>query len=152
LATNVVRFDPFEDLTRLQREVNRLFEDNSRPAPSRTTEYAAQRSWSPAVDIYEDANQILIRAELAGMKQDDIDIELSGDTLTLKGDRKFAEDGQREGYVRVERSYGPFQRSFTIGVPVDGDAVTASYKDGILEIRLPKSEITKPKKVMVSNG
>ena len=152
MAANIVRFDPFEDLTRLQREVNRLFEDNSRPAAPRTAEHAAQRSWTPAVDIYEDANEIILRAELAGLKQEDIDIELTGDTLTIKGDRKFEDAEKRDGYVRVERAYGPFQRSFTIGVPVNADAVKAAYRDGILEIRLPKSEQVKAKKVQVTAG
>jgi len=152
MAANIVRFDPFEDLTRLQREVNRLFEDNSRPGASRTAENTVQRSWTPAVDIYEDAGEVILRAELAGIKQEDIDIELSGDTLTIKGDRKFEELEKRDGYVRVERTYGPFQRAFTIGIPVNADAIKASYRDGILEVRLPKSEQAKAKKVQVTAG
>ena len=145
---NIVRFDPFEDLTRLQREVNRLFEDNSRTG--RASEPASTRTWAPVVDIFEDQNEIVVRAELPGIKQEEIDIELTGDTLTLKGERKFGDAERREGYVRVERAYGQFQRSFTIGVPVQNDAVTASYKDGLLEVHLPKSEATKPKKVKVA--
>lgn len=152
MAANIVRFDPFEDLSRLQREVNRLFEDNGRPGGNRASEHVSQRTWTPAVDIYEDASKIVLRAELAGLSQDEIDIELTGDTLTIKGDRKFDESERREGYVRIERSYGPFQRAFTIGIPVDADAVKASYRDGILEIQLPKSEETRPKKVQVTTG
>jgi HSP20 family protein len=152
MAANIVRFDPFEDLSRLQREVNRLFEDNGRPGGNRAAENVSQRTWTPAVDIYEDASKIVLRAELAGLSQDEIDIELTGDTLTIKGDRKFDENERREGYVRIERSYGPFQRAFTIGIPVDADAVKASYRDGILEIQLPKSEETRPKKVQVTTG
>ena len=148
---NIVRFDPFEDfshLSRLQREVNRLFEDNTRSG--RNAEPASSRTWAPPVDILEDGNEIIVRAELPGLKQEDIDIELTGDTLTLKGERKFEDTQRKDSYVRVERAYGQFQRSFTIGVPVQNDAVTASYKDGLLEVHLPKSEATKPKKVKVS--
>ncbi|MCW3060091.1 MAG: Heat shock protein Hsp20 [Capsulimonas sp.] len=147
---NIVRFDPFEDLGRLQREVNRLFEDNSRT--SRGTETTAARTWAPSVDILEDGSEIIVIADLPGLRQEDIDIELTGETLTIKGERKFEDTQRKDRYVRVERSYGTFQRSFTIGVPIQNDAVKASYKDGILEVHLPKSEETKPKKVQVSAG
>jgi HSP20 family protein len=146
--TNIVRFEPFEDMARIQREVNRLFEDNGRTG--RVSEPASARTWAPLVDIFEDANEIVVRAELPGVSQEEIDIELTGDTLTIKGERKFEDAQRRDNYVRVERSYGQFQRSFTIGVPVQNDAVSASYKEGILEVHLPKSEATKPKKVKVS--
>ncbi|BDI33247.1 molecular chaperone [Capsulimonas corticalis] len=147
---NIVRFDPFEDLNRLQREVNRLFEDNSRSG--RGTETAAARTWAPSVDILEDGNEIVVIADLPGLRQEDIDIELTGETLTIKGERKFEDTQRKDRYVRVERSYGTFQRSFTIVAPVQHDGVKASYKDGILEVHLPKSEETKPKKVQVSAG
>ena len=145
---NIVRFDPFEDLTRLQREVNRLFEDNGRPG--RSAEPASTRAWAPVVDIFEDQNEIVVKAELPGIRQEDIDIELTGDTLTIKGQRKFEDTARKDNYVRIERAYGQFQRAFTIGVPVQNEAVTAGYKDGVLEVHLPKSEATKPKKVKVS--
>jgi len=146
---NIVRFDPFEDMARLQREVNRLFEDGSRSAHG-PSELTAARTWAPAVDIFEDRQEIIVRAELPGMKQEDIDIELTGDTLTLKGERRFDETHRKDNYVRVERAYGHFHRSFTISVPVLADAVKATYKDGLLEVHLPKSEETKPKKVIVT--
>jgi len=149
---NIVRFDPFEDVARLQREVNRLFEDNTRVRGRDGAEMASARTWAPPVDILEDQNEIIVRAELPGLKQEDIDIELTGDTLVIKGERKFEDAQRKDNYVRVERSYGAFQRVFTIGVPVEHDGVKASYKEGILEVRLPKSEATKPKKVQVSAG
>lgn len=149
---NIVRFDPFEDMARLQREVNRLFEDNTRTRGRDGAEQASARTWAPAVDILEDQNEIVVRAELPGLKQEDIDIELTGETLTIKGERKFEDTERKDHYVRVERSYGAFQRAFTIGAPVQHDAVSASYKDGVLEVHLPKSEATKPKKVQVSAG
>jgi HSP20 family protein len=149
---NIVRFDPFDDVLRLQREVNRLFEDNTRGGSRSNAEMTSTRSWSPAVDIFEDQNEIVVKAELPGLKQEDIDIELTGDTLTIRGERKFEDMQRRDNYVRVERAYGTFQRSFTIGVPVKHEGVTASYKDGILEVHLPKSDETKPKKVQVKAG
>jgi HSP20 family protein len=146
---SIVRFDPFEDITRLQREVNRLFDDNGRQQTRPSTENAVLRSWAPSVDILEDNNEIVVTADVPGIKQEDIDIELTGETLTIKGERKFEDTARKDSYVRVERSYGAFQRSFTIGVPVQQQAVTANYKDGILEVRLPKSEEIKPKKVQI---
>jgi len=149
-VANIVRFDPFEDMGRLQREVNRLFEDNSRSTGRNGAELASTPTWAPAVDIFEDREEIVVKAELPGLKQQDIDIELTGDTLTLKGERKFEDTQRKDNYVRVERAYGSFHRSFTIGVPVKHDSVRASYRDGLLEIHLPKSEETKPKKVLVT--
>lgn len=150
---NIVRFDPFEDLTRLQREVNRLFEDNTRPAVRNGgPEQASLRAWSPAVDISEDGNEIVVKADLPGVKQDDIDIELTGETLTIRGERKFEDTQRKDNYVRVERAYGSFQRAFNIGVPIQADKVSASFRDGILELRLPKSEETKPKKIQVATN
>lgn len=149
---NIVRFDPFEDMARLQREVNRLFESSERGngAGRGNAEHASTRIWAPAVDIAEDPTEIVVNAELPGLKQEDIDIELTGDTLTIKGERKFDSTQRKDNYVRIERAYGTFQRSFTIGVPVQNEAVSASYKDGVLEVHLPKSEATKPKKVAVT--
>jgi HSP20 family protein len=152
MANNIVRFDPFEDLARLQREVNRLFEDSGRSGSRGSSEATSARLWAPAVDIYEDGHEIVFRAELAGLKQDDIDIERTGDTLTIKGERRFEDKQQKENYIRVERAYGQFQRSFTIPVPVEHDKVSASYHDGLLEIRVPKAEATRPKKVQVQAG
>jgi HSP20 family protein len=152
----IVRFDPFRELDRLQNEVNRLFEGYTQ-TPERGSAVApysggTARTWSPTVDIAENENEIVLRAEVPGMRQEDIDIELTGDTLTLRGERKFENEEKRENFVRVERSYGRFQRSFQLGVPVQADAVTASYKDGLLEVHLPKSEETKPRKVQVTTS
>jgi HSP20 family protein len=149
----IVRFDPFRELDRLQSEVNRLFEGyNGTPERSANAASPMQsgRMWSPAVDVAENQNEIVLRAEIPGMKQDEIDIELTGDTLTLRGERKFENEERAENFVRVERSYGRFQRSFTLGIPIQHDKVSASYKDGVLEIHLPKSEETKPRKVTVT--
>lgn len=152
---SIVRYDPFRDLDRLQSEMNRLFEGVLAPTSERGTGQITQatRLWSPAVDVAETQSEIVLRAELPGLKPEEVDIELTGDTLTLRGERKFENEDRKDNFVRVERSYGRFQRSFTLAVPVNADAVKASYKDGVLEIHLPKSEANKPRKVqVVSHG
>jgi HSP20 family protein len=148
----IVRFDPFEDLTRIQREVNRLFEDTSRTTGRDGAEAASTRTWAPSVDIFEDANEVAFKVELPGIKQEDIDIEMVGDTLTLKGERHFEDIERKDNYIRVERSYGKFQRSFLIPVTIEQDRIQASFKDGVLSVRLPKVEAVKPKKVQVTGG
>lgn len=151
---SIVRYDPFRDLDRLQSEMNRLFEGVIAPTGERGTGQMTQstRVWSPAVDVAESQTDIVLRAELPGIKPEDVDIELTGDTLTLRGERKFESEERKDDFVRVERSYGRFQRSFTLAVPVNADAVKASYKDGVLEIHLPKSEANKPRKVQVTSA
>jgi len=144
---SLARWYPFRDLESLQEDVNKLFQERFVKPAKETT---AARLWAPVVDVIEDDEKIIVRAELAGMKKEDIDIELTGDTLTIKGERKFENEEKKENFVRVERVYGQFQRSFTIGVPVKSDQIKAGYKDGILEIAIPKSEDLKPKKVEVT--
>lgn len=137
----IARWDPFRELEELQERVNRLFQER--------TSRGGARAWAPVVDVYEDENSIVVRAELPGMKREDIDIEITHDSLTISGERKFDAD-EKQNFLRVERPYGAFSRSFAINVPVNTEDVKASYKDGILEISIPKSEETKPKKVQVA--
>lgn len=153
----MIRLDkgPFDSLARLQDEMNRLFERSFGTFPSRRVspqEFISERIWSPVVDVYEDQDNIVLRAELPGMKQDEIDIDLTGDTLTIHGERKFADEERKDNYVRVERAYGEFKRSFTIGMPIQAEKVKATYRDGILEVTIPKSEEVKPRKVKVNVG
>jgi HSP20 family protein len=148
---DAMRWSPFDDLRTVQEEVNRLFEQRAGNQPNpygARRENVSTRVWTPAVDVYEDENEIVLRVDLPGMKQDEIKIELAGDSLTLSGARVLPEQ-DRERYVRLERIYGPFQRSFTIGVPLQHDKVAASYHDGVLELHLPKAEEIKPKRVEV---
>ena len=149
MANSIVRFDPFEDLTRLQLEMNRLFDDSVTSGPTRRRSPSSGRAWAPSVDIHEDENSITVKADLPGVKMEDIDIEMQDDTLTIKGERKFEDEENRHGYVRIERSYGSFQRSFNVGVPVQADHINASYRDGLLTVTLPKAEHVKPKKVEI---
>jgi len=126
---------------------DQLFTTN-RCAPSR--EGVANRGWVPAIDVYEDAESLQFHVELPGLKPEEIDVELKGDTLTIKGERKFENEEKKSGYVRVERAYGKFQRSFTLGVPINADGLKATCKNGVLEVIVPKAEAIKPKKALVT--
>jgi HSP20 family protein len=153
MVNNIVRFDPFEDLARLQREMNNLFNDSRGEARiPRTRENTASSVWSPSVDVKEDESQIVVRVELPGVRSEDIDLELSGDTMTIRGEKKFEDEEKSGSYVRIERLYGRFQRSFTLNAQIDQDSIAASFKDGVLTVRLPKSQVSKRKKVEVVAG
>jgi HSP20 family protein len=115
----------------------------------RQAEPVSERYWQPLVDIREDKDSFVVHAEIPGMKLEDIDIELSGDSLTIRGERKLESEEKKENYVRVERRYGSFLRTFNIGCPIQSEKVEAQYKDGILSIVLPKAEEIKPKKVSI---
>lgn len=141
---NVLRWDPFRELERLQSEINRAFETTTQQSTP-----SAPRSWSPSVDVLETEEAVTLHLELPGMKQEEIDIELSGETLTVRGERKRSHEEKSDHYVRIERSYGRFQRTFTLSTPIQNDKVSATYRDGILEVTLPKSEETKPRKIAV---
>ncbi|MEJ2068311.1 MAG: Hsp20/alpha crystallin family protein, partial [Deltaproteobacteria bacterium] len=105
--------------------------------------------WSPVVDIYETDESVILKAELPGMTKEDISIEINENNLVLKGERCFQKDIKEENYHRIERSYGTFSRSFTLPDTVDRDNVTANFKDGILEITIPKIEGAKPKQIEI---
>ncbi len=138
----ISRWDPFRDLSVLQDRINRMFNETTRPAEG------TSRTWAPVVDILETEGDLIVRAEIPGMTREEIDIEITSESLNIKGDRTFDEES-RDRFLRVERPYGPFQRSFSIGVPVNASKVKATYKDGILEIVIPKAEEVKPKKIEV---
>ena len=140
----LARWDPFRELEELQERVNRVFQERLRGGEGR------ERAWAPVVDAFEDDESIIIQAELPGLKREDIDIEITEDSLTIRGERKFEDENKK--YMRVERPYGPFARTFAINVPVKLGDVKAKYTDGVLEVVLPKAEETKPKKVQVSVG
>lgn len=142
----LVRIDPLREMERLHHEFNRLFDGGYSPEARPEN----VRPWIPAIDIAETADAFVVRAELPGMKRDDIDIELTGETLTLKGERRAEDEEHKDRFVRVERRYGQFQRTFTLATPVQSDKVSATYRDGILDVRLPKSEATRPRKVQVT--
>jgi HSP20 family protein len=112
-------------------------------------ETEVRSGWMPSVDVKETDQALTFYVEVPGMRQEDIDVELVGDVLTIRGKREFSEEEKREDYVRIERSYGSFQRSFTIGVPVKADEISATYRDGILTVVVPKADEVKPRKIEV---
>ncbi|UCH34883.1 MAG: Hsp20/alpha crystallin family protein [Armatimonadota bacterium] len=140
-----LRWDPFENIADLRERISRMVEDSLRDHLG-SSEAADPRSWAPRVDIYETDSSLVFETELPGLAQADIDIELDGDRLTIKGTRKPAEGRE---YVRMERPYGPFHRSFAIGVPIDRSGVTATYRDGVLAVTLPKARRHQTRRIKV---
>lgn len=140
------RWDPFRELSTLQDRINRVFNDQI----TRGESEGAAKTWAPVVDILEDENDLIVRAELPGINREDIDVEVTSESLTIRGERKL-DDQSKEKYLRVERAYGPFQRSFSIGVPVQPDKIKAAYRDGVLEVTIPKAEAVKPKKIEINS-
>ena len=114
----------------------------------------SNRPWSPAVDIYETENELVLKADLPGFNENDIDVRVENNTLTVHGERKFDQTVKEENYLRVERSYGSFSRSFGLPNTVNTEAIKAEYKNGVLSVELPKRAESKPKqvKVNVTNG
>jgi HSP20 family protein len=143
----VVKWDPFRDLISIQDRMNRLFEQTL--SRSRGEEGVSATTWTPAVDIYETADTIVMKAELPGVVREDIQIQINENTLTLQGERRFAKDVQEENYLRLERAYGGFHRSFTLPATVQQDKIRALFKDGVLELVLPKAEDSKPKRISI---
>lgn len=143
----VVKWDPFRDLISIQDRMNRLFEQTL--SRSREEEGVSPATWTPAVDIYETADTIVMKAELPGVAREDVQIQVNENTLTLQGERRFAKDVREESYLRLERAYGSFHRSFTLPATVHQDKIHALLKDGVLELTLPKAEDSKPKRVSI---
>lgn len=148
LILAIRRGGPFRDLISLQERMNRLFEESLSSLGEKEEKFFPG-TWSPAIDIYETPEELIIKAELPGIDISDIDIEIKDNTLFLKGERRFEKRVTEENYHRMEMSYGPFQRSFTLPNIVQHTQTKAKLKDGILEIILPKTEIKKTKKIEV---
>ena len=144
--TTTARFAFPNDLKNLQSQLNRIFEPFSRVAD----EDLATGTWAPPVDVAEVQEKLIVRAEVPGMKQEDISIEFENGVLTLRGERKLEKSNDGMTWHRVERTYGNFVRSFTLPRTVDPDRITATYRDGILEIDVPKKEEAKPKQIRIA--
>lgn len=143
----MIKYDPFRELRGLQDEMNRLF--NVGLTRSGNQEDIVRGAWSPSVDIFENKDKIVIEAELAGMKPEDVDVSIENNVITLRGERKFEKNEESENYHRVERSYGSFTRSFTLPRTVISDEADASFENGVLSITLPKREEAKARKVEI---
>lgn len=142
------RSDIFSELTRMQEEMNRFFDDFF----GEQRRGLAEGAWLPAVDVSETSDQFVVRAELPGMSQDDIDINVQENVLTLKGEKKQEQKEEKENFHRLERMYGSFSRSFTLPSGVKPEDIQATFKDGVLEVTMPKSEEAKPKKIAITAG
>lgn len=138
--------DPARD--RLTRLVDQVFSDFGGQM-GRSSEDVSDRVWSPAVDISETGDALLLRAELPGLKREDVEITLENNTLTIRGERKFEKSAEDENFLRVESSYGSFARSFTLPGNVQTDKTKAHFQDGVLEIRLPKMDEAKPRRIEI---
>ena len=145
----LVRWTPMGNLQSFQHEMNRMFDEFFRGGNGEAAGTGLS-SWTPAVDIHETEDAFVIKAELPGVSKDDVSIDVHQNTLTLRGQRKHEAEVKNERYHRVERAYGTFQRSFVLPAMVDHDKVQATYKDGVLELHLPKSEAAKPKRISIN--
>ena len=136
----IIRWDPFREMTQVQSQFNRLVDQvwNNR-----------QESWLPAVDVFDKKDAVVLKAELAGMDPDDIEIEVDDNVLTIKGERTLEEKVDEERYYRVERRFGSFQRSLALPQGVKADDIQAGYEDGILTVRVPKAEEEKPQRIEI---
>jgi HSP20 family protein len=142
----ITRRDQSRGLT-LQDEVNRLFEDNFTRERSGHADLA---TWAPPVDIYETENELVVKAELADFQDKDIDVRITNNTLTIRGERKFEKDVKEENYLRIERAYGSFMRSFSLPNTVSSENIRADYRNGVLTLHMAKREESKPKQIKVS--
>jgi HSP20 family protein len=143
----VVRYEPFRGLSTLHDQVNRLFNESVLRGQAQDS---AITTWAPAVDIYETPNELVVKADLPDVNEKDIDIRVENNLLTIRGERKFESSVSEDNYLRVERTYGSFSRSFTLPNTVNAETIHAEYKNGVLTVNLPKREESKPRQVKVS--
>ncbi len=140
-------WDPFAEVSELRKRMDEIFGEFFGRTPSAMA--GTEAIWSPLVDVHETKDGFQLQVELPGIRQEDIQVSMVGDTLTLKGERKRETEVKEDNYHRIERSYGTFQRSIVLPSVVDPNRVKATYRDGVLEIQLPKKEEAKPKEIKV---
>jgi HSP20 family protein len=146
----IVRWwDPMRDLSSIQEKMNQLFEDTFARSRGRD-EGLGTGMWTPAVDIYETSDAVVVKAEVPGLAKDQVGIEVRDGLLTLKGERKVEKDVKEENYHRLERAYGTFQRTFSLPATVEQEKISATLKNGVLELTLPKREQAKKKQITVA--
>jgi HSP20 family protein len=142
----IARLEPFRGLSTLQGQFNRLFNESF----GTQADESALTTWAPAVDIYETPNELVVKADLPDVNEKDIDVRVENNLLTIRGERKFEKSVSEENYLRVERTYGAFSRSFSLPNTVNAEAIGAEYKNGVLTVTLPKREESKPRQVKVT--
>ena len=148
----LIRWEPVRELQTMQNEMNRLFNTFfDAPAPGNGGQTTLRR-WIPAMDVVETDDHFVLRADLPGLNEGDVNIELDDNVLTISGERKAEHEQRNEGFYRVERASGSFSRSLTLPEGVDAEGIQASFDSGVLEVRVPKPEQQKPRKVQISVG
>jgi len=145
---NLVRWTPFSDVSLLQNQMNRLFDTALQGWSGDSTN--GTTAWIPAADVYESENELLVTLDLPGIDPKMVDVRVENNVLTIRGERKLDEKQNTENFHRVERSYGPFGRAFTLSTAVDAEKIRAAYEAGVLSIALPKAETAKPKRIQIS--
>ena len=145
MRASLTRFEPFRGVSSLQEQINRLFSETF----DRSSDEGSLTPWAPAVDIYETEHELVVQADLPDVKPEELDIRVENNILTIRGERKFEQKVNENNYLRVERSYGSFSRSFSLANTVNTEAIKADYKDGVLTLRIPKREEAKPKQIKV---
>ena len=143
----ITRWEPFRNLTSFQEQMNRLVEDAFLRGRA---DDSALTAWAPAVDIYETQDELVVKADLPAVNERDLDVRVENNMLTIRGERKFEREVSEDSYLRVERAYGSFSRSFSLPNTVNTDAIKAEYRNGVLTVRMPKREESKPKQIKVS--
>jgi HSP20 family protein len=143
----ITRWDQSRGMTSLQDQVNRLFEDSFTRDRSGHADLA---TWAPPVDIYETENELVLKADLPDLQDKDLDVRVENNMLTIRGERKFEKSVNEDNYLRVERAYGPFMRSFSLPNTVSSESVRAEYRNGVLTLHMAKREESKPKQIKIS--
>src|SRR6204780_5693403 len=142
------REQPFRGATTLQEQINRVFDD----VVGRAGEESNLTPWAPAVDIYETENELVVKADLPDVNPQNLDIRVENNILTIRGERKFENKVNEDNYLRVERAYGSFSRSFSLANTVNPDGIKADYQNGVLTLTVPKREEAKPKQIKITVG
>ncbi|MGB7845766.1 MAG: Hsp20/alpha crystallin family protein [Candidatus Acidiferrum sp.] len=146
MRATLTPFHPFRSTSAVQDQINRLFNE----AFDRPSDEANLTPWAPAVDIFETENALVVKADLPDVKPEELDIRVENNILTIRGERKFEKQVNENNYLRVERSYGAFSRSFSLANTVNAEAIKADYKNGVLTLSIPKREEAKPKQIKVN--
>lgn len=146
--TSLVRFSPSTELRRMQREIDRIFDEF---VPSRSSENSENDTtvWTPRADVSETDDAYVLHLDAPGLKKEDFSINWKEGVLTVNGEREWENQTERKNYVRVERAFGHFFRSFQLPTSVDGENITANYQDGVLTIQIPKAEESKPRRIEI---
>ena len=145
MRTTLTQFSPFRGASGLQEQINRLFNETF----DRSSDEANLTPWAPAVDIFETEHNLVVKADLPDIKPEELDIRVENNILTIRGERKFEKSVNENNYLRVERAYGAFSRSFSLSNTVNAEAIQADYKNGVLTLSIPKREEAKPKQIKV---